>query len=509
MDQGPQTADTNNLNGVFNMGMDFILPPKDVVNHEFVRLENSGADITKSTNLLAWTNATGEFYKVDGMVLEVDIELVKTVDGVDVRVSKEDHTVLASNGFSVFRNGILRIGNEQIQFVDYPGKLSQMRNVFESGRDYMQTVGPNSHYYLDEIGDEFTTTKIDSTPTPALGATGAAGAITYHPNNWNDEVQYGLVGFQGSALVTRPVNNVSTNVTQLAVTARKNPKFDSSFEKKLQRCTDGVMKCYLPLRDVFSFLEYPNTLRGSRIEVEFNKHSPTDAGPCTFGQLTDVRVKVSKFAMWIPRLKPSLAAWKMVEAQMVAKPVAQIDFENIQLVSSFVKAHGNGEQTVQIGIKQRRPTKVLVGFQHVGRDSNVKLNPLQFDLLGPTGTNNIFEIALWHNGVKVPQAGYYPKSDPNRIISELHRIGYKEGDIADSACITVHNWQKVYPLFAFSVENIEGAPYESKNNSYLELKYRTISNDNTPADYHIHTLIYSEASAYIDSSSGISTVRIA
>ena len=93
------------------------------------------------------------------------------------------------------------------------------------------------------------------------------------------------------------------------------------------------------------------------------------------------------------------------------------------------------------------------------------------------------------------------------LVQEIYRINYKEGDIADSGCINYKNWETMYPIFPFSLENVEGDPHESKTNTTIDFCWSL--SDVAAASYTAYALIFSEATLYLDAASGKHTVRMA
>jgi hypothetical protein len=499
MDKGPQTAEMNSLEGIWDVGMDMVPPPRETVNYEYIRLENHGSNVSNLTNYKVWTTDQNAFYIPSSALLQVDVKMTK--NGLNP-LTVADQCVLASNPYKLFNDISLRLGNEQVTRIDHPGLVSHVRNLTEAGRDYIETVGKSAGYYLDSTPDLATNGTIAYTAAPAVNDAAVAAPV-FRPVSWSDEIQYQLVGLD-TALGVDGANTVAN----IAVGARKNPNYDASFAEKLERAIasgQNSMKFLLPLRDVFNLIDREKVWRGTRIEVEANKYNNVNSS-LQAALASGHVITIERFALWIARVKPSFAALAKLESQLIAKPVVEHRFENIVLYRNVIPANESGERVVQIGSKQSRPTKCFIFFQFNTRETSPHLNPLQFDLLGAGGANNITSIELRHNSVRVPNLVYQPDVDFTRIVQELHRIGYKSDDVADSACITMENWAKMYPVFGFSLENTEGQPFESRSITNLECVYSV--KDEVAQSYTMWALVFSETSAYFDTSSGITTIKV-
>lgn len=514
MDNGPVTAQMPQIPGLFDLGLDDIPNPQEVISWENVQVENNTSRQTDATNYKCTTFNQSNFYLPKHLYAAVEGRMIKkNSSGTKVALSATDQAVLAANGLMPFVDARLRLGGTLVGTMQFPGVASHLRNLLESGRDYIETVGPNAHFYLDSVSDLHNEATINYTGRPAvISGTGAAEPAPtaanfqdgYVPKSLKDEVQVLL------APLATPIGSGANAIKNLVIDSRKNPNYDASFAERYRRAmasstmvvgADGCYKLLLPVRDIFPILERERVLRGTEISIEFNKNN--NPASCVWGQVgagETILFEIDRFSMWIPHVMPSTAAYARLEAQVVAKPVSEYRFENINLYQ--FNSSGGGNQVLPIGNEQSRPTKCVVAFGYADRLTNQKLNPLQFDLLN----SSITSIRLECNNKFLPYITYEPHLDHTRIVQDLHQIGYKEGDVSDSACVNIKNWKEVYPIVAFNLENIEGQPYEVRNRADLRLHY-TLS-DADPDPYNIFVLVYSESTAYFDTSSGRTTLRV-
>jgi hypothetical protein len=519
MDKGPVSEIMPPLPSIFDLGLDELAPAQEVVSFEYVRVENNTSKQTDATSFQCTTFDQTAMYVPSSIHIAVRGSLKKVnASGNKVALGANDQAVLASNGWAPFVDARLRMNDVEVGMITFPAHTSQLRNLLESGRDYLQTVGPNAHYYIDEVSDNHNVATISYSPllnpetAPVAGATGKL----YLPVSLYDEIQTEQTsvqtGFQG-ALTTGFQGSIRTIGTR----SRKNPNFDSSFAEKYRRAKASAglnveggdlpaaepYELLLPLRDLFPILDREKVLRGTAIEVIFNKNN-NDAASVWGTTATNEKIffEIDRFSMWIARVVPSTAAYSRLEAQLVSKPVSTYQFENLKMYQFVFPKLDLGSNVWQIGNQQSRPTKCVIAMQYADRLTDQRLNPLQFDIINDV----LSSIQMECNNKRIPYSTYLPDKEWVRIVQELHRVGYKEADIADSACVNYKNWKSVYPICVFSLQNIEGQPYEVRNKAELRLEFNVKTAVN--AAINVFALVYSESTAYFDSSSGRTTLRI-
>lgn len=463
---------------IWNVSQELGLMPKDTVSHEMMYYENGGSNVSNDTNYRLWTTDTNSFYYLPSAMVQVDFKTLRT-DGT-TQVTLANNTALCGNGWSLFQDARLRIQDTEVAHVQHPGKLSHMRNMIESGKEYIDTVGANAHYYCDTIPD-------NGSVKPYVAA--APGTPT------NNTGKYDSIKLEYQA------------ANQLKL-ASPNPDHDPAHKKRVDRAVkpdyDGYQKIFLPLKDLFPVLELDRVVRGSKIEVELNKISnikeALSGGIASAASL----IQIKRVRLWIARVRPSFDALAKVEKQIAAKPVVEHKYDNVKLYT-LNKTTAAGEQNWQLVHKSSRPTRVVVGFQFANRNTLEELNPLEFDLLGAAGASVINRVELRMNGKQIPNIVYDPSYDHARIVQELYRLGGSDVDASTSSCITYDNWRELYPLFGFDLSQQEGAAYESRSTAVIDLIWNLSS---TAADaYNVVALVFSEGSAYFDHSSGISTIK--
>lgn len=488
------------LPSIFDVG--FPVPPavKDIVDYEYMAYENSNANVSDQTQYRLWSTDTQSHYYLPSAQLEVSFFTYQGAlgsTGPTTPVLASQSTALASNGWSLFQDCKLRLNDLEVAQVMKPGKMCQILNLVEKGKNNIDTIGEMSHYFVDSVSDLGVTGTVFYRDAPAAGAgttvtaDGASGSTgeAYNPLGMYDEIQF-----------ARTV--IGSGSTGSAVTSvRKNPDYDPAFKRKVDRAVAGIQKIFLPLKDIFPILELDRVVKGTKIEVELNKIS--NVAEALFGATTTSSINIVRVRLWLARLRPSLSALSRIESQIAANPLVTHTFDNVRLYTLPYNDTSIGDKIWQLTHKQSRPSKIYVGFQFMTRDSDVRLNPLQFDGLGTSGAMNISRIELRANGKAVPNVAYTPDTETSRILYDLYRMGSK--DIEDSACITYKNWKSVYPIFGFDLSMQEGSPYETRSQTVLDL-FWSLSTA-AAAAYNVVAVVVSEGSALVDYSSGQTTIR--
>jgi hypothetical protein len=461
---------------IWNVSQSLGFMPNDTIDYEMMYYENGGSNVSNDTNYRLWTTDQNSFYYLPSAMLQVDFKTTKA-DG-STQVALADNTALIGNGWGLFQDARLRIGDQELAHITHPAKASHLRNMVEAGREYIQTVGENAHYFCDEHADNLTSAAY----VAADPATATASAGPYNELN-----------------VAFSANDVVESVTF-------NPLHDPAYKRRVDRAISsdysGIQKIFLPLKDLFPLLELDHVVRGSKIEVELNKIS--NVAEALYGTSSDALITISRVRMWIARVRPSFDALAKVEKQIVAKPVVEHKYDNVKLYT-LNKTTAAGEHNWQLIHKSARPTRVYIGFQFQSRNTSRQVNSLEFDLLGTAGTSVINRVELRLDGKQIPNIVYDPSYDHARIVQELQRLGGSDIDASTSSCLTVKNWRDYCPIFGFDLSQKEGAAYESRSNAVLDLIWNL--SGAADANYNVVALVMSEGQAYFDHSSGVTSVK--
>lgn len=477
---------------IWNVGMPTLPPDASTVDYQFVKYENI-TNVTDTTNYKVFsTDMNAEFLPQSAM-LEVEYKLT-TAAGADL--TDAEHTVLASNGFKIFQDAKLTLNGQEKANIQDPGMACHMGLLTESSRDYIQTVGKNAGYYIDEANDLNGNgvpddTEVNYKPPHVDGALPIADVLDngkYRPLSYVDKIQ------------TRKDNVTFNNATagSVATAIRPNPNYDSSFADKIKKT--GNQRLFLPLAHIFPILNIDRIMSGIKFEVELNKVS--NVASCVFGATTDVKLVISRVALWIAKYTPSFAAKSFYEKQKAAHPVVKHSFEGMGLQVLPYPDISAGSKTWQISHKFNMPTTVIIGFQDRRRQNNVKLNPLTFDLL----EGKLGRIALRSNGKQIPSYAYNPLTDKHRILHDMQKITGKLNDTLDSAPINMENYSELYPLFMFDCEKSSSSAYEARTSSTLELEW-TVNSD-VVNNYNVYALIYSQGEVHVDHSTAETLFRL-
>lgn len=463
-----------------------------------VRFEQQSNYSATTVDFQAYTTDRSAFYDLQQAAIEVDFDVTQS-DGTPIELS--DQTALASNGWSLFDTMQISVNGKVIQ--DYhqgaPKLVSHMQNLTRRSREWLETVGKNSHHFVDIVSDS------------GIGITGYAG-----PH---------VTGTAAPAATTLPVNSfyhehesdkedLGSGAYALTRTAA-NSKFDKTFKEKVDLAvlhgTRGKsQKIFLPLTEICPLLEsLDKVVQGVVLKVDSKKVDT--AAKAVFGVSTDCLVKITGFALWVPTVQPTLSALARFQKSISEKPRVELQYRDVALVREQISNPAvAGQKRIRLESAVNNPTRVLVGFRDVRRDSDRRFNPLEFDLCGGANpkTIGISRIHLRANGVSTPSEEYLPKEDSHRILQDLYRIYGKNMDATDSCVVTSKSWQDLHSIFAFSLDGSDAqAQFESSSSVNLELVFES---DACNYNYEVVALIESKAKGFLDYSSGetkILTVR--
>ena len=450
--------------------------------------------VTNQTEYTAHNNGMASHYIPSGASLEVEFRVTQS-DGSPIEFA--DQTALCSNGWSLFEDAELDFNNDRLSYVAKPGKCTTMKFLVEKGREWLETVGQNQHFYLDSVSDGHTgmtyvaphADDISTVPVQALAPVSA-----YH------EVQGYKSEIIGSGATLGTTGYAISNV-------RKNPSFDASFKEKVDQAvmatsTSTNQRVILPLRDVFPQLEtLDKAVKGLDLRVRLHKIS--NVKEALYGALADATLVIDRVKLWVPQIKPTLAGLKRLEESLSSRQ-GKVAFqcENLETYSEPIASYANsGDKTVRLNTKINRPKRVYVMFQHSDRDTTVGLNPLQFDKPA-----TFSDIHLLVDGSRVPYTTYNPSKDRHRILHDIFQMGEKLMDSSDSSALTSKSWDEMYPIYCFDADDVDSGAFETKSNVNLELKWTQTGS--ATSEYRVHSVMISEREGVIDTSSGSTSIRL-
>ena len=452
----------------------------DLVNYELVRFDNIG-DCTSQTQYRVFSTDQSSIYDVSQAKVEVQFTVQKS-NGSTVDLA--DQCCLASNGWSLFENAKLYLGEQEILNVQKPGKVVQIRNLTEGSKQWIETCGDLAHYYIDQVPTSSGTTGQAAYVAPMTGtSTGTSPVSQYHP------IQYvkGVIGSAGT-------------VEQVMA----NSQYDPSFKAKVDRAVAGLQRVFLPLADVFPLLK-TTILQGTKVEVELNKISNVQEALYSTISTTGSLIAISRVVLWIPRIKPSLSALARWQEKVTATPQVQIEYENLSLHKLAYSNSTAGDAVWTLSSKSNKPLRAYLVFQRPQRDTSQAHNSLEFDL--PVGkTNLLSKVSIRANGKETPQFPYTPNTDYTRVLNDLYVMTGKSFSDVDSAPITRANWASLYPVFGFDLSAAESSAYESRSITNLEVNWTTTSD--TGSSYNVYLVMVSLGKAVIDYSSSLTTLKL-
>ncbi len=463
------------------------------VDYEMLAYENHGADVTGRTDYRLWSTDTESFYIPSSARLEVHFKLTTAANGSYTFNAPDQRPALASNGYCLFEDARLRVQDVEIAHVQKPGRVAHANNLLMADREWVQSIGENAHYFLDDVSDlHDAANMIHTAPIVSSLAAAVSGTGQYFKTLSNNT----------SAAVGTGVNAVPAFTSALA-----NERFDETFKRKVDRQLSlpatGFQVLQLPLKDIFPVLNTNRVIKGSKLEFELNKIN--NVKEALYGDSgDDTKIVIGRIRLWIARVKPSFSVLASVNEALKATPKVEHVYENMKLYTYPYSDASSGEKVWQLVHRQNKPTKVAVWFQFNARYVTAELNPLKFDLLGAGDASVINRLELRHNGKQVPNVVYDPQADYTRILEEIYRVS--NVDKENSHCINHKNWKSMFPIFIFDTSQLDGSAYESRTQSVLELMW-TLSATTDAGLYTVNALVYSEMKAVYNYSDGITTLR--
>ena len=443
--------------------------------YEWHEVREARDNVSGTSNYRLYTNDRDQFFLPSNAYLSVDVQ----VKAGGSAVATSDRLGLVADPWSIFEHARLKFNNSEIANLPQPGKACHMRKLVEMSPDYMQSVATISGYHPDEVSDGYVGTALGSTGSApnvtekAAPAVGAAG--TDVPGGMYESINYDVLATTtAGAYVTRNI--------------KKNTTYNDAFRSRVDR-SPNVQTLFIPLAEAFPILDDMGTVsKGLRIELELTKQS--NVNRCVFGKFnaSAISIDISRISMWIPRLRPSTSMRQQVTATLKEEQKLMVPYHHLDFFQSNLYSSSTQNGSFKVTSDTNRPSLVLVGFQHASRDSDYRLNSLEFD----RGTLQSIHVRL--NGQQHPQEEFELSEQKYvRIVQGLHEIGAKSFQNYDGSLVDFKKFADgPHSLIAFNLAHHDRALFDKSSIADLEIRWALSAAWPNSSDYQVCCAVVSE-----------------
>lgn len=384
---------------------------RSIKEYEYIPIEpdqqQSPATLNNASNITFRNPDKTNFYMLSEAKLELKISLRQ--DQSTYLATTIDHA-LVNNGWALFRQGTLRLDEQQIEQKTDVFMGSLIKGLAEYTDDYAQSIGTNEFFYPD---------------------TGAGTTLTEQKP------------FTGDLLA---IGNI-----------RNNPEYNQGWEvrRRLMAPTAATeagekkITLFLPLSNAFGFLRsLTKPVYGQTFTIDLQRE--TNWARIIQSDDTDKAapsiVYIHRARLWVPIIEPQASVELSIGNELAEGKTTSMPFVEWQ---TFEQQIGN-QTTVSWDVStfQGRPRRVYVAFQYTTRRGPDKTNGAIFDNV------RLQRLTCYINNEKYPLRDYEPRfsandSDYGREYMALLSVNgkYNSGNCEVGSVVKYEQFGKLYAIF--------------------------------------------------------------
>lgn len=398
-------------------------------------------------DLNVWIHPHNSYLHLKGKVLKSN--------GAELAIT--DMTTLNNNGFNIFDTAKYRIGDKEIESIDYVGVGTTVLNLVEFSDDYAKSAASNMFWFRD-TADSTDTSRFISSPTEK-----------------NQKLKESLI-----------------TIEELVKNIKRNHDFNEGFLERWKLTKESKqISLFLPIKRLFGFCKDINRVfRGLPHEIELEKNLDDN-----IIQTTDdnsYQFQISHLSWFVPVVTPSLITLAKLETYLASGATNSLYWESYNVYRSDIRADKNSQ--LRITSTQHKPSHIYVVFQKVSRIASQKANNLVFDHI------NLSKIQVKVGNKKVPDEPYTcdftaRSLDYSRVYASFLSAGYKNIDVDTGTVISYNDFARLYPIFHFDFTSQETSIFENSTTPEITVSYNLEGTVNE--SYYVYCIVCSERKATI------------
>ena len=397
-------------------------------------------------DLNVWIHPHNSYLHLKGKVLKSD--------GTDL--SPNDIVTLTNNGFNLFSNAKYRIGDKEIESIDYVGIGTIVLNLVEFSDDYAKSAASNMFWFRDTS---------DSTIT---------NRFIYDSTDKNSKLK-----------------ESDAKLEDLVMKIKVNHNFNEGFLERWKLTKQSKqISMFLPLNRLFGFCKDINRVfRGLPHEIELEKNLNDNvihrSGIGTY------KFEISHLSWFVPIITPSLTIMAKLETYLASSAINSLYWESYNVYRTDIRDDKNVQ--LRITSTQHKPSHIYVVFQKISRTENQSETNMVFDHM------NLSKIQVKVGNKKVPEEPYACDFSPlsldySRIYTSFLSAGYKNIDVDTGTVISYNDFAKLFPIFHFDLTSQESSIFENSITPEITVNYTL---EGIPGNYYVFCIIVNERKATI------------
>jgi hypothetical protein len=397
-------------------------------------------------DLNVWIHPHNSYLHLKGKVLKSD----------GTALLDTDMATLTNNGFNLFSTAKYRIGDKEIESIDYVGIGTTVLNLVDFSDDYAKSAASNMFWFKDTANS----TEINR--------------IIYDSTDKQTKLK-----------------ESDTTLENLVMKIKGNHNFNEGFLErwKLTKSSKQI-SLFLPLNRLFGFCKDINRVfKGLPHEIELEKNLDDNvihrSGTDTY------KFEISHLSWFVPIVTPSLTTMAKLETYLATGAINSLFWESYNVYRTDIRDDKNVQ--LRITSTQHKPSHIFVVFQKKSRTENQAETNMVFDHM------NLSKIQVKVGNKKVPEETYACDFSPlsldySRIYTSFLSAGYKNIDVDTGTVISYNDFAKLFPIFHFDLTSQETSIFENSTTPEIIVNYTL---EGTPGNYYVFCIVVSERKATI------------
>ena len=257
-----------------------------------------------------------------------------------------------------------------------------------------------------------------------------------------------------------------------------------------------VVETIIPLNR-YAFFENLEDKMLPPMQLEFQITFQSDAELIWQNDVTDRRVVVRNFELWVPTLQFTSVGQKLVNENFL-KP-AKWKFLKETIHSSTARRDAVGMWQITPGVKNAK--HVFVWLQRSGKANAYTGNPYLFDTfkLNPGDNNSYLSTCRLQSGANefIPELEYAAEFK-ERILRDASNFRYRANDYNTGTQLNSANYSTLYPLIYFDLR----ADKTNLTNDPQQLVFHYRLSQAAGADYTVYSVVMNEEEIVVDKVGG-------
>jgi hypothetical protein len=363
---------------------------------------------------------------------------------------------LTNNGFNLFNTAKYRIGDKEIESIDYVGIGTTVLNLVEFSDDYAKSAASNMFWFRDTA---------DSTAT---------NRFIYDSTDKQTKLK-----------------ESDAKLEDLVTKIKANHDFNEGFLERWKQTKESKqVSMFLPLNRLFGFCKDINRVfRGLPHEIELERN--LDDNIIHRSGKVKYKFEILHLSWFVPIVTPSLTTMAKIETYLASGESSSLYWESYNVYRTDIRDDKNVQ--LRITSTQHKPSHIYVVFQKTSRTENQGQTNMIFDHL------NLSKIQVKVGNKKVPDEAYSCDFSPvslnySRVYSSFLSAGYKHIDVDTGTVISYNDFAKLYPIFHFDLTSQESSIFENSTTPEITVNYTL---EGTPGNYYVFCIVVNERKATI------------